>query len=212
MARHISGKLVAVGLVIAALITAFSAPRSDPQPPKSASVSLAITPAVTVRGAPVRWAEGTKVASIGPTANPEFVVRASGYNSMVDQTDSTPYITSTGQHTRFGIIAVSRDLLSHDLPYGTLVRITDLGNYYDGRGYGRYQSLLDGQGLFIVEDTMHARKRQQIDIWFSDYASAVNWGMRKVRVEVIRYGRNGPKLEPARANDFNGTPRLVASR
>jgi len=209
MARHISGKLVAVGLVIAALITAFSAPHS---PPKPTQVDLTIHPAVAVRATPVAQEAATTGASMGPVANPEFVVKATGYNSLVDQTDTTPFITSTGQHTRFGIIAVSRDLLSHDLPYGTLVRIKDLGNYYTGRGYGRYQSLLDGQGVFIVEDTMHVRKRDQIDVWFGDYASAVNWGVRKVQIEVIRYGRNGPKLEPVQAGDFSGTPRLLAAR
>ncbi len=207
MALHISGKLVAVGLVLAALITAFSAPRSARDP----GVALAVTPTATVRSTPAP-PDAARASSVGPVANPVFTLRATGYNSMVDQTDATPFITSTGQHTRFGIIAVSPDLLGHDLPYGSLVRIRDLGNYYTGRGYGSYQSLLDSQGLFIVEDTMHYQKRDQIDIWFSDYASAVNWGMRKVRVEVIRYGRNGPKLEPSRASDFSGTPRLLASR
>ncbi|MEJ2287805.1 MAG: hypothetical protein P8Y02_04010 [Deinococcales bacterium] len=207
MALHISGKLVALGLVVAALITAFSAPRSAQDP----AVPLAISPTATVLSSPTPT-DAVQTRLVGPEANPAYVLRATGYNSMVDQTDSTPYITSTGQRTRFGIIAVSPDLLSHALPYGSLVRIQDLGNYYTGRGYGRYQSLLDNQGLFIVEDTMHYRKRDQIDIWFSDYASAVNWGMRKVRVEVIRYGRTGPKLEPTRASSFSGTPRLLASR
>ena len=207
MALHISGKLVAVGLVLAALITAFSAPRNaQPQ-----GVALALQPTATVLSKPAA-VTAPHTTAVGPEANPVFVLRATGYNSMVNQTDSTPFITSTGQRTHFGIIAVSPDLLSHKLPYGSLVRIQDLGNYYTGRGYGHYQGLLDSQGLFVVEDTMHYRKRDQIDIWFSDYASAVNWGMRKVRVEVIRYGRNGPKLEPARASNFTGTPRLLASR
>ncbi len=208
MALHISGKLAALGLVIAALITAFISPRSA----IDGDVSLAISPRAVVLASPVAVSNGSSTSSLGPIANPVFTLRATGYNSMVDQTDSTPFITSTGQHTRFGIIAVSPDLLSKDLPYGSLVRIQDLGNYYTGRGYGHYQSLLDGQGLFVVEDTMHYRKRDQIDIWFADYASAVNWGVRKVRVEVVRYGRNGPTLEPTQASGFNGTPQLLASR
>jgi len=208
MALHISGKLAALGLVIAALITAFSAPRSA----TDQGVALAISPTADILVTPVSVTSSGTAQAIGPVANPVFVLRATGYNSLVDQTDTTPFITSTGQHTRFGIIAVSPDLLSADLPYGSLVRITDLGNYYTGRGYGRYQSLLDGQGLFVVEDTMHYRKRDQIDIWFGDYASAVNWGVRKVRVEVIRFGRTGPMLEPARVSGFDGTPRLLASR
>lgn len=207
MALHISGKLVAVGLVITALITAFSAPRGD----EDGARSILITPVATVRATPVEAAHALPVA-VGPIANPVYVVRATGYNSMASQTDPTPHITATGERTRFGVIAVSRDLLGQSLPYGSLVRLTDLGNYYSGRGYGRFQSLLDGQGLFVVEDTMHQRKRDQVDIWFGDYASAVNWGVRKVRVEVVRYGRSGPELAPSEATGFTGTPRLLAAR
>lgn len=208
MALHISGKLAAVGVVIAALITAFTASRGT----QDQGVPLAIAPTAVVRSSPVAAPSQAAARLPGPVANPVYVLRATGYNSLVDQTDSTPYITSTGQRTHFGIIAVSPDLLWHDLPYGSLVRLTDLGNYYSGRGYGHYQSLLNGQGLFIVEDTMHYTKRDQIDIWFADYASAVNWGVRKVRVEVVRYGRNGPELRPSQASDFRGMPRFLASR
>lgn len=207
MALHISGKLVAVGLVITALITAFSAPKGA----DDSARPLDVTPTAVVLTQPVAT-DGDRPAAVGPFANPAYIVRATGYNSMASQTDHTPHITATGERTRFGVIAVSRDLLGGSLPYGSLVRLTDLGNYYTGRGYGRFQSLLDGQGLFIVEDTMHQRKRDQVDIWFGDYASAVNWGVRKVRVELVRYGRDGPELAPVEASGFSGTPRLVAAR
>ncbi len=206
MALHISGKLVAVGLVITALITAFSAPRAD----ERSGVALGIVPLASVLATPAAAQEAS--AQMGPIANPQYVVRATGYNSMSSQTDHSPHVTATGQRTRFGVIAVSRDLLDHALPYGSLVRIRDLGNYYTGRGSGRFQSLLDSQGLFIVEDTMHQRKREQVDIWFGDYASAVNWGVRKVEVEVVRYGRSGPELLPTEASGFTGTPSLRAAR
>lgn len=206
MALHISGKLVAVGLVLAALITAFSAPRSPPDP----GVSLALTPVLQILSEPVTVKP--VLGRAGPDANPVFVLRATGYNSMAAQTDLSPNTTSTGSRTRFGIIAVSRDLLPKDIPYGSLVRIQDLGNFYSGRGYGKFQTLLDSQGLFVVEDTMHQRKRNQVDIWFADYASAVNWGVRKVRLEVVRYGRDGPELQPVAPTEFSGTPRLLANR
>ena len=133
----------------------------------------------------------------GPEATPTFTLRATGYNSLVAQTDSTPHITATGTQTRPGIVAVSRDLLSTSLPYGSLVRLTDLGTYPYGYSPGYFQEILDQQGLFVVEDTMHARKRQQVDVWFEDYRSAVRWGVRQVGVEVVRYGYNGPNLDQA---------------
>ncbi len=205
MVLHISGKLVAVGLVIAALITAFSAPRSS----STDAISLAVTPSVTVSETPVDVTMGLQPE--GPIANPVYVLRATGYNSMVNQTDHSPHITATGERTRVGIIAVSRDMLSRDLPYGSLVRIRDLGNYHNGRGYGKFQTLLDNQGLFVVEDTMHRRKLEQVDVWFADYASAVNWGVRKVTVELVRYGRDGPQLLPADATDFSVSPSLAST-
>jgi len=110
-------------------------------------------------------------------------------------------------------VAVSRDLLGSSLPYGSLVRLKDLGSYYTGRGAGAFQALLDSQGLFIVEDTMHARKTQQIDVWFPEYSTAISWGVRKVEVEVVRYGRNGPELDGVLADEgFEAVPRLVALR
>ena len=131
-----------------------------------------------------------------------FSLKATGYNSLESQTDSTPEITATGAKTKFGVIAVSRDLLSDDIPYGSLVKIKDLGNYYNGRGAGRFQDILDDQGYFIVEDTMHQRKRQQIDVWFPKKSQALRWGIRQVELEVVRYGRNGPFLSKT-INDKN---------
>lgn len=211
MALHISGKLMALGLVVTALITAFSAPTSDGSiDPAQAAIEVAVEPFAVILDEP---AEATPTAlAFGPTANPTFELRATGYNSLVDQTDSTPFITATGARTRFGIVAVSRDLLGVDLPYGSLVRLTDLGSYYSGRGAGAFQTMLDAQGLFIVEDTMHARKAQQLDVWFADYATAVNWGVRRVGVELVRFGRNGPELEPQPVSAFDATPGLLTVR
>lgn len=204
MSLHVSGKLSALGLVIAALITAFSLPERDGLP-------LAITPSAHVLEIP-RVAEPPSLTEHGPIANPSFTVRATGYNSFAGQTDASPHVTATGAVTRTGIIAVSRDLLADDIPYGSLVRIRDLGNFYNGRNAGRFQSLLDSQGLFVVEDTMHARKTNQVDVWFADYASAVNWGVRTVEVTVVRYGRSGPQLDPAAGIEFAATPKLLATR
>lgn len=211
MALHISGKLLALGLVVTALITAFSAPDLDSVPNlTNGAVDVSVSPFAVVLDEPV--AASPMTVALGPTANPSFELRATGYNSLANQTDSTPFITSTGARTRFGIVAVSRDLLGTDLPYGSLVRLKDLGGYYTGRGAGAFQALLDSQGLFIVEDTMHARKTQQLDVWFAEYSTAINWGVRRIEVEVVRFGRHGPELEPQPVSAFEATPRLLSIR
>jgi len=125
------------------------------------------------------------VQASGPSV---LVLKATAYTSSARETDSTPYVTATGARTRFGIIAVSRDLLPNDLPYGSKVKIEDLGNWSDGAGKGKFDPMLKDV-VFVVEDTMNKRKRQQIDIWMPDRSLALRWGVRRVRVTVLQRGR-----------------------
>lgn len=204
MTLHIAAKLGVLGLVVALLVAAHGAGRGD-------LVSLDVTPRLTVLSQP-RASLALSDDPHGPVANPTFELRATGYNSHVAQTNGSPHVTATGTRTRFGVLAVSRDLLQDDLPYGSLVRLEDLGGYHGGGGEGHFQQVLDAQGIFVVEDTMHPRKRQQVDVWFGDRASAVNWGVRRIRVEVVRYGYDGPHLDfTAEAAPFEGRPILTAS-
>ncbi len=228
MALHLCGKATVIVLVIAALITAFSASGEAPDGASldpidvmvevtlviahEPSVALGLQPSIELLAEP-RALEHEPPAIKGPIANPLLEVRATAYNSLESQTNSQPFVTATGAQTRWGIIAVSRDLLDFDLPYGSLVRLRDLGNFHNGRGYGAYQTLLDSTDLFVVEDTMHPRKVNQIDVWFADYASAVNWGVRRVELDVIRYGREGPVLDQFFADGaFEVEPRWLAAR
>ncbi|RDI96741.1 hypothetical protein DV704_01220 [Meiothermus sp. QL-1] len=122
------------------------------------------------------WAQAPKV----------FVLKATAYTSSVRETDSTPFITATGARTRIGIIAVSRDML-RELPYGSKVMLEDLGTP-SGKGRGRFNYLFRDR-VFVVEDTMHPRKREQIDVWLPDRSTAIRFGVRNVRVTVIQRGR-----------------------
>lgn len=98
-------------------------------------------------------------------------VTLTAYNSLPNQTDSTPHVTASGTRTRPGVIAVSRDLLP-TFPYGTRARILDhncgtrIPNPY-----------------LVVEDTMHRRKRQQVDVWMPNYSQAIQWGRCKGTVK-----------------------------
>jgi 3D (Asp-Asp-Asp) domain-containing protein len=196
-----------VALFVAQTI-AFS---SNKQAPLETDVPLEIVVTVEVLGSP-REVVPDLPAVEGPVANPIYSVRGTAYNSMVSQTNAQPFVTATGARTSWGIVAVSRDLLGGDLPYGSLVRLRDLGNFHNGRGAGAYQQLLDDT-VFVVEDTMHPRKRNQIDLWFADYAAALAWGVRQVEVEVVRYGRDGPTLEPTVVEvEFDAPVTWLASR
>ena len=121
--------------------------------------------------------QGIQDAQKGITKRPArtAVLRATAYNSAPNQTDSTPFITATGTRTRFGVVALSRDML-RQFPYGTKIMIEDLS--------GKYNNLLKGQ-VFIVEDTMHQRKRNQVDVWMTSYRQAMQFGVRQVRITAI---------------------------
>lgn len=196
---HLNKKIIFTAMVVALLIAVFSAPQTNAKA-RSAALSKHSAEseiAATLSKIEVLQTEVIEEENITKESEIHFSLKATGYNSLESQTDSTPHITATGAKTKFGVIAVSRDLLSEDIPYGSLVRIKDLGNYYNGRGAGRFQDILDEQGYFIVEDTMHQRKRQQIDVWFPRKSEALRWGIRQVELEVVRYGRNGPFLSKA---------------
>jgi 3D (Asp-Asp-Asp) domain-containing protein len=203
--RAVAATLVALAI---AQTLAYSAPKDAPPEPV---VPLRVAPSVEIRTEPLTIVRALPTRAT-VVANPVYDLRATAYNSMVSQTDSQPFITATGQRTRWGIIAVSRDLLGEELPYGSLVRLRDLGSFHTGRGAGAYQNLLDGT-LFVVEDTMHARKTNQVDVWFADHASALSWGVRRLEVEVVRYGRHGPVLEPPEAaSGFDATLAWLSGR
>lgn len=120
--------------------------------------------------------------AVGFAASPhtlEVVVTA--YSSTPAQTDGDPTVTATGQTVRPGILAVSRDLLDTQLPYGTQVRILEI--HADEEGCGGYPT----STVFEVQDTMAARIENQVDIWMPNLQEAVAWGSCVATLEVVAY-------------------------
>lgn len=138
---------------------------------------------------------GEHSSPIGP--EPVMFLSSTAYNSLESQTDSTPFITATGETTRPGLVALSRNLLE-SIPYGSVVEIIDIrpreGN---PNGCGatmhtiRRLETLPGlePGQFRVEDTMHPRKENQLDMWLEHLEDAKRWGVCEI---VIR----APEQEP----------------
>jgi 3D (Asp-Asp-Asp) domain-containing protein len=157
-----------------------AAPAKKPSTTKTAAKPAAkpTTSSKTTKPAP----KVSAMRSLG-----SFVLKSTAYNSHPSQTDRTPFITATGARTRFGVIALSRDML-RSVPYGSLVRIEDMGSWASGRGRGQYNRMLSGV-LFQVEDTMHPRKLRTVDVWFGSRSQAIQWGARQVKLTIVRYGR-----------------------
>ncbi|GGR55326.1 hypothetical protein GCM10008959_16170 [Deinococcus seoulensis] len=121
-------------------------------------------------------AQASDTLAVTPIRGQSAVARSTAYNSVPGQTDSTPFITATGTRTRPGVVALSRDLL-RTFPYGTKVMIEDLS--------GKYTNMLKGR-VFVVEDTMAARKTNSVDIWMATRTEALNWGARQIRITAVR--------------------------
>lgn len=85
------------------------------------------------------------------------------YSSTPDQTDDTPFITAAGTHVRDGIVATNA------LPMYTRVKIPELF----------------GEKVFVVEDRMNRRFQDRMDIWMSDRAPAIKFGIKTAEVVVL---------------------------
>lgn len=97
----------------------------------------------------------------------KITVTASAYNSLKRQGEGNPFITAWGDTLGPDTqsIAVSRDLIKKGLKYKTPVKI---------EGF---------DGVFIVNDKMHPRWRNKIDIYMgADKEKALKWGRRKVEI------------------------------
>src|SRR3989338_9520428 len=71
-------------------------------------------------------------------------VVATAYSSTPDQTDSTPFITANGTYVFDGLVA------ANFLPFHTKIKIPEMF----------------GDKVFTVEDRMHPRFSDRIDVWF----------------------------------------------
>ncbi len=162
-----------------AALTLVGAASALPALPAQTTIASAVQQAMAPAAAPVvastnaasSVADGTYAVN---RTGRSVIARATAYNSLGGQTDGTPHITATGTRTRPGVVALSRDLL-RVFPYGTRIQIQDLS--------GRYNF---GNQVFIVEDTMAARKVGSIDIWLPSYSQAIAFGARQVRITAVR--------------------------
>jgi len=107
----------------------------------------------------------SSLENTNPVENSKFVeVTVTAYSSRESETDSTPYITASGTRVRTGVVAANW------LPLGTKVRIPDIF----------------GDQVFTVEDRMHERNNQKLDVWFPSTGDALRFGVREnTRIEIL---------------------------
>ncbi len=92
-----------------------------------------------------------------------YIVSSTAYSSTKDQTDETPFITAMGTHVRDGVVA------ANFLPLGTVIKIPEIF----------------GDKVFVVEDRMNSKYTYKIDLWFPTRAEAKEWGLKKIKIEIV---------------------------
>lgn len=93
----------------------------------------------------------------------ELTIPISAYSSTVDQTDASPFITANGSYVYDGLVA------ANFLPFGTKIKIPE---YF-------------GDKIFTVEDRMNKRYWHKIDVWFPDRKSALEFGHRVLKIQIL---------------------------
>lgn len=84
-------------------------------------------------------------------------------------------LTSSGVRANPGSVAADPDVL----PLGSIIRL-HAGEH---------------SGIYTVLDTGAKVRGRRLDIWFPSYEEAIEFGVRKVKVEIIRYGWDPTETE-----------------
>lgn len=95
---------------------------------------------------------------------PTYTVSMTGYNAVPAQTDSDPYTTASGAYSNPEVMAARSVDLKDELPFGTVIEIvTTSASTSPNCGIGVVD---DHIGYRVIGDSMHSRKRNQIDLLF----------------------------------------------
>jgi 3D (Asp-Asp-Asp) domain-containing protein len=95
--------------------------------------------------------------------NSTFNVLVTAYSSSLDETDDTPFTTASGTNVRLGVAA------ANFLAIGAKFRLPDIF----------------GEQVFTVEDRLHSRYNDRVDIWFETKEEAKKFGYKISRLELI---------------------------
>lgn len=118
--------------------------------------------------------EAAKLASNATSTQPQSpkVVSTSthtmtAYSSEAAQTDASPCITANG----FNVCehGIEDTIAANFLPIGTKVKIPDLF----------------GDRIFTVRDRMNQRHANRVDVWMKDKASAIKFGVKVAKIQVL---------------------------
>lgn len=104
-------------------------------------------------------------------------ILSTAYNSEENQTDSTPFITASGERVQDGTLALSRDMIRAE------------NEMMKRMGYNPTATIAYGDTIdliyvkrMVVHDTMNKRYTNRADIWMASISDARAWGVRDVYI------------------------------
>jgi len=93
---------------------------------------------------------------------PKLTVSMTGYNAVPEQTDGDPFTTASGAFSNPEVVAARSVDLKEDLPFGTIIEVIGVNaSTSPNCGFSVVEQHL---GYRVIADSMHPRKRNQIDI------------------------------------------------
>lgn len=90
-----------------------------------------------------------------------YTVKLTSYNAVPEQTDSTPDVTASGLATNPEVVAARSVDLKGELPWGTVIALTRTAGDTENCRFNKVEHLI---GYRVIADSMHSRKRNQIDV------------------------------------------------
>lgn len=112
---------------------------------------------------------------------PSLTVSMTGYNAVPEQTDSDPFTTASGAYSNPEIIAARSADLADELPFGTIIEVlATSATPSNNCGLSLVERHI---GYRVIADSMHSRKRNQIDLLF-DTAPSVRAAGKTVNPAV----------------------------
>lgn len=95
-------------------------------------------------------------------------VWVTAYSSTPEETDDTPFLTARNTEVRDGVVA------ANFLPFGTRIQIPE---HF-------------GDKIFMVEDRMHRRKTNFVDIWMPTKEAAREFGINFTKIVILEQGHD----------------------
>lgn len=122
-------------------------------------VPAVITPAEDAHVTALALNEEVNIARKGDVT--PFMVKLTAYNAVPEQTDGNPHETASGAYSNPEVVAARSVDLKETLPFGTVVELTREGSDSENCRFGAVEHLI---GYRVIADSMHSRKRNQLDV------------------------------------------------